>query len=117
MSLDYKLVMYEAAQGLRAGLVLDGAVFDVATLTGNASYATTLGILGDWDAAQPALELAARKTNGGLPLEKTKLLAAVLYPSAVYFAGANYAEHLQKMALAQKNQVAADPHSEMQKPW
>src|SRR5712692_1976926 len=117
MSLDYKLVMYQAAQGPRAGLVLDGAVFDVATLTGNASYGTTLGILGDWDAAQPELELAARKTNGGLPLDKTKLLAAMLYPSAVYCAGANYADHLQEMARAQKIQVAADPRSEMQKPW
>ena len=117
MSLDYKLVMYQTGQGSRAGLMLDDAVFDVATLTGNASYATTLGILGDWAEAQPALELAARKTNGGLPLDKTKLLAAVLFPSAVYCAGANYADHLQEMARAHKVQAAADPRSEMQKPW
>ena len=117
MSLEYKLVMYQVGQGVRAGLVLDDAVFDVATLTGNASYASALGILGDWDAAQPALELAARKTNGGLPLDKAKLLAAVLYPSAVYCAGANYADHLQEMAQAHKIQAAADPRSEMQNPW
>ena len=117
MNTQYKLVMYQAGQEPRAGLVIDEAVFDAATLTGNASYATVVGILSEWDAAQPALESAARKTNGGLPLEKTKLLAPVLYPSAIYCAGANYVDHMQEMARAHKVQEAADPRGEMQHPW
>ena len=117
MTTDYKLATYQAGKESHAGLLVDDAVFDAATLTGNAAYGTILGILNDWDAAQPALESAAKKTNGGLSLERTKLLAPVLYPSVIYCAGANYVDHMQEMARAHKVQEAADPRGEMQYPW
>jgi hypothetical protein len=51
----YKLATYQSADGPRAGLIVGDKVFDAAKLTGKASYATVLGILQDWRAAQGAL--------------------------------------------------------------
>ena len=59
----YKLATYQSADGPRAGLVVEDKVFDAAKLTGKAAYATVLGILDDWRAAQPALKKAAAKAG------------------------------------------------------
>ena len=55
----YKLATYQSSDGPRAGLVIEDKVFDAAKLTGKAAYATVLGILEDWRAAQGALKKAA----------------------------------------------------------
>src|SRR5260370_39239575 len=90
----YKLVSYEAGRGLRAGAVSNDAVFDLAELTGKPSYATMLGGLDDWAKAEPLIEAAVAKKESsgtpGFPLAKVRLLALVLYPSAIFCAGANY---------------------------
>ncbi len=52
----YKLVTYRSSEGARAGLVIEDKVFDAAKLTGKAAYATVLGILEDWRAAQGVAE-------------------------------------------------------------
>ncbi len=57
----YKLATYKSADGPRAGLVIDDKMFDAAKLTGKAAYASVLGILEDWRAAQGALKKAAAK--------------------------------------------------------
>ena len=75
----YKLATYKSAEGPRAGLIVGEDVFDVAKLTGKPAYATVLGILADWKAAEGALRkavAAAAKSRGKrLPLKKAKLLA------------------------------------------
>ncbi len=55
----YKLATYKSAEGPRAGLIVGEDVFDVAKLTGKPAYATVLGILADWKAAEGALRKAA----------------------------------------------------------
>lgn len=113
---NYKLVTYETAHGPRAGAVLNDAVFDLAEITGKPSYATMLGVLDDWTKAEPLIEDAvAKKGSGttptqGSPLAKTRLLAPVLYPSAIFCAGANYSDHMAEMTRVFNLAPEPDPH-------
>ncbi len=117
----YKLVTYETAQRPRAGAVFDDAAFDLAELTGKPSYATMLGVLDDWAKAEPLIEVAvAKKGSGampGSPLAKVRLLAPVLYPSAIFCAGANYSDHMAEMARAFNLQPEPGPHKAGLTPW
>src|SRR5579863_6123710 len=98
-SAGYKLATYKSSDGPRAGVIIGDDVFDAAKLTGKAAYATVMGIMADWKAAAPALQKAvasvaknpAKSKAKRQPLKKTKLLAPLRFPSAIYCAGANYA--------------------------
>jgi 2-keto-4-pentenoate hydratase/2-oxohepta-3-ene-1,7-dioic acid hydratase in catechol pathway len=111
----YKLATYQSADGPRAGLVVVDKVFDAALLTRKPAYATVLGILNDWKAAQAALKTAAASAGKNRvksrPLSRTKLLAPVLWPSAIYCAGANYADHVAEMNRANNRPDEPDPHT------
>ncbi|HTV37292.1 MAG TPA: fumarylacetoacetate hydrolase family protein [Xanthobacteraceae bacterium] len=117
----YKLATYKSSDGPRAGLVVGDDVFDAAKLTGNPAYATVIGILEDWKRAEGALKKAAAGTVKSRakrqPLAKTKLLAPVRFPSAIYCAGANYADHAAAMAAREGNPPPADPHDQGLKAW
>ena len=120
-SAGYRLATYKSADGPRAGLVIGAEVFDAAKLTGKPAYATVLGILADWKTAERVLRQAAagaaKSRAKRLPLRKTKLLAPVQYPSAIYCAGANYADHAAAMAAREGNPPPPDPHAQGLKPW
>ena len=109
----YKLAMYQSDQGPRAGLLVDDMVFDAAKLTGRPDYATVLDILNGWRTAQGILKKAAanRAKRKGRPLGRVKLLAPVLWPSAIYCAGANYADHVAEMNKAHGRPPEPDPHT------
>ncbi len=117
----YKLATYKSSEGPRAGLVIGEDVFDAAKLTGKPAYATVIGILADWKTAEGALKKAAAGTAKSRakrqPLKKTKLLAPVQFPSAIYCAGANYADHAAAMAAREGNPPPDDPHERGLKPW
>jgi len=83
---NYKLVSFQAANGVRAGVVVDERVFELAALTGITGDASIRGLLADWPAARVRLTTAlSRGPRGdGIPLAQAKLLAPVLYPSAIY---------------------------------
>jgi 2-keto-4-pentenoate hydratase/2-oxohepta-3-ene-1,7-dioic acid hydratase in catechol pathway len=63
-----------------------------------------LGVLDDWAKAEPLIEaVLAKKVEKGSsatssPLAKVRLLVPVLYPSAIFCAGANYSDHMAEMA-------------------
>jgi 2-keto-4-pentenoate hydratase/2-oxohepta-3-ene-1,7-dioic acid hydratase in catechol pathway len=115
MAVSYKLATYQSADGPRAGLVVDDKVFDAAKLTGDAAYASVIGILEDWKSARGALKAAAAKAakskGKSLPLARTKLLAPVLWPSAIFCAGANYADHVAEMNKVHNKPPEPDPHT------
>jgi 2-keto-4-pentenoate hydratase/2-oxohepta-3-ene-1,7-dioic acid hydratase in catechol pathway len=117
----YRLATYQSSEGPRAGLVIDDKVFDAAKLTRQGAYASVLGILEDWRASQGALKKAAANAGKsrvkGLPLGRTKLLAPVRWPSAIYCAGANYADHAGEMARRMNRPMEPDPHSQGLKAW
>jgi 2-keto-4-pentenoate hydratase/2-oxohepta-3-ene-1,7-dioic acid hydratase in catechol pathway len=97
--LDYKLLTFAGAQGPRAGALIDGRVFEVASLTGDGRHATMLGVLDDWGAADAALAALAAKgaPEGGVALADVPLLAPILYPGQIWAAGANYQDHIGEM--------------------
>lgn len=117
----YKLVTYRAVDTPRSGVVVEEEIFDVAELTGRSSYATMLNVLQDWEAAQALLDEAATKAREakmkGIPLGQAKLLAPVLYPSAIFCAGANYVDHMLEMAAIQKIDPEPNPRTIGLKPW
>ncbi|HEY7243694.1 MAG TPA: fumarylacetoacetate hydrolase family protein [Xanthobacteraceae bacterium] len=117
----YKLVTYRSPEGPRAGLVVGEKVFDAARLTGKGAYASVLGILEDWRAAQGVLKKAAANAGKSrvkaLPLARTRLLAPVRWPSAIYCAGANYADHAAEMARHLSRPPEPDPHTLGLKAW
>ncbi len=117
----YKLVTYQAVNTPRSGVVVEEEVFDVAELTGRSSYTTMLNVLQDWGAAQALLDEATTKAKKartkGIPLGEAKLLAPVLYPSAIFCAGANYVDHMLEMAAIQKIDPEPDPRTIGLKPW
>jgi 2-keto-4-pentenoate hydratase/2-oxohepta-3-ene-1,7-dioic acid hydratase in catechol pathway len=123
----YKLATYQSSDGPRAGLVVEDKVFDPAALTGKQAYASVLGILADWRAAEGLLRKAAaslgttktraNKRAKSRPLAKTKLLAPVRFPSAIYCAGSNYADHAAEMAARDNRPPPPDPHTLGLKAW
>jgi len=117
----YKLATYRSSEGPRAGIIVGDDVFDAAKLTGKPAYATVIAILEDWKSAEGALKKAAagvaKSRVKRQPLKKTKLLAPVRFPSAIYCAGANYADHAAAMAAREGNPPPADPHDQGLKPW
>src|ERR1700756_4489908 len=91
----YKLATYKSSEGPRAGVIIGDEVFDAAKLTGKAAHATVMGILADWKTADGLLRKAAagaaKSRANRQKLAKTRLLAPLRFPSAIYCAGANYA--------------------------
>lgn len=118
---QYKLVTYETPRGTRAGAVFQDSVFDLAELTGKPSYATMLGVLDDWAQAEPLIEKAVAEkgsaTTAGTAVAKAWLLAPVLYPSAIFCAGANYSDHMSEMVRVFNLQPEPDPHKMGLTPW
>jgi 2-keto-4-pentenoate hydratase/2-oxohepta-3-ene-1,7-dioic acid hydratase in catechol pathway len=116
----YRLASYQSTQGPRAGIVVAETLFDAAELTGEPGYATTLGILADWPRAQAMLAAALGKAAPGtraMPLQQARLRAPVLWPSAIYCAGANYSDHAAEMARRANRPLEPDPKSLGLKPW
>ena len=118
---SYQLVTYQSGKGPRAGVVVDGKVFDAGALTRKTAYGSMLDILNDWRAAQgligKAAAAAGKSKLKSQPIGRTKLLAPVLWPSAIYCAGANYTDHMLEMARLQNIPPAPDPHEVGLKPW
>jgi 2-keto-4-pentenoate hydratase/2-oxohepta-3-ene-1,7-dioic acid hydratase in catechol pathway len=117
----YKLVTYKSEKGPRAGLVIGDRLFDAAALTRKPAYATVLDIVIDWKTAKGVLQKAAASASKSKvksrPLKGAKLLAPILWPSAIYCAGANYTDHMLEMARLQGIPPAPDPHEVGLKPW
>jgi 2-keto-4-pentenoate hydratase/2-oxohepta-3-ene-1,7-dioic acid hydratase in catechol pathway len=115
--MGYKLVTYDAGKGARAGIIAGDRLIDAADASGNPAYASTLGILSDWAAADKTLAaLAAEKSTAGGPVNWKQILAPVR-PAAIYCAGANYGDHVREMNAAQGRGPEPDPHTLGLKPW
>ena len=115
----HRLASYESANGPRAGLIAGDTMFDAAELTGKPAYATMLGILQDWPRASDALTstAAARGKTKGWPLAQLHLRAPVLWPGAIYCAGANYRDHAAEMAKRMNRPLDPDPKVSGGRPW
>jgi len=118
----YRLVSFRSGGGEpQAGVMVGGRVYAAAPLLGGIKNAdSVLGLLRQWDKAHALLAAAAGKVDpkGGAAATDITILAPILYPGALYCAGANYWDHLEEMAEIAKRvtgkapslQKAADPY-------
>ncbi len=97
---ELRLVTYAVpGTGLpRAGVVRDGAVYDMAAVLGDAAPHTMLAVLERWDEVRGGLAAAGFGAAPVGPLDRVRLLAPILYPRALFCAGANYTDHVAEMA-------------------
>ncbi len=121
--MGYKLLSYQTGREARAGVLVADTVYDAAKLTGEGAHASVLGILGDWRKARRLLAQATKRMAGGksrakgMPLARTRLLAPILYPGAIFCAGANYRDHAQEMARVQGIPIEKDQRELGLAPW
>src|SRR5262245_49822497 len=121
--MSYRLLSYQAGRAARAGALIGDTVHDVAKLTGDGATATVLGALANWPKTDRLLAAAARRIESGrsrpkgLPLRRVKLLAPVLYPGAIFCAGANYRDHAEEMARVQGAPLEKDQKELGLSPW
>lgn len=98
-----KLVNFSLGHGApRAGLLVGEQVFEAP----RASVQELLTDLG-----------SLRATGKAIPVSEVTLHAPLLYPGAIYCAGANYADHVAEMARVQNLPPPQDPRSLGLKPW
>jgi 2-keto-4-pentenoate hydratase/2-oxohepta-3-ene-1,7-dioic acid hydratase in catechol pathway len=119
---EYALVSYRNGTAEpKAGVKVGDRVYPASSMVaGLKDPNTVMGLLREWDRARPLLEQAAAKPDSAraLALADVTLMTPILYPGALYCAGANYWDHLQEMAEIAKKmtgkapslQKAADPY-------
>ena len=107
--MTYHLLTYADLEGERAGVLVDGRVYGVSALTGNAAHTTMLGVLEDWEAADAILAdvLARPLPDDGAPLSEVDLLAPLPKPGQIWAAGANYQDHILEMGDSEYKAVNA----------
>ena len=117
---SHKLVTHETAEGPRAGVIVDDKmIFDLAEVTGQLGDASLVAFYADWETAEARLAAALDKgpRTEAQPLSTVKLLAPLLYPGAIYCAGANYRDHAAEMNARQGRPPDPDPHTLGLKAW
>jgi 2-keto-4-pentenoate hydratase/2-oxohepta-3-ene-1,7-dioic acid hydratase in catechol pathway len=127
---SYRLATYADPGGSpRAGIVVGDRVIDAAAALERQGAAITpkvpsvLALLEAWGDIHPRLQAIASAerresgTFGGRELSGIRLLAPVLYPGAIFCAGANYRDHVEEMSKALGLPQEPDPHELGLKPW
>lgn len=121
--MGYRLLSFQSGRQARAGLLIGDRVYDAARVTGRQSWATVLAALQEWSKADRAFRQAARRIAAGssrakgVALAKAKLLAPLLYPGAIFCAGANYTDHVAEMERAQGRVPGPTMKERGELPW
>ncbi|MCK9909103.1 fumarylacetoacetate hydrolase family protein [Microbacteriaceae bacterium K1510] len=115
----YRLVSYRAGDGTpTAGIKVGNRVYPTETVI--PGQRTVLGLLRDWDRVHPLLAKAAKNLDPkvGIAFDQESLLAPILYPGALFCAGANYWDHLEEMAeIAKRTTGKAPSMTKGAEPW
>lgn len=103
MTQEYRLLTYNDGGAPKAGFLVGDRVYNVADTLGDVpgvDLTTVRGVLAKWDDMHGRLKAAAGSVDaaGGTALSDTKLEAPILYPGAIFCAGANYWDHWEEMA-------------------
>jgi 2-keto-4-pentenoate hydratase/2-oxohepta-3-ene-1,7-dioic acid hydratase in catechol pathway len=111
----YRLISYFDGRRAQAGVLIDDHVFAASVLlegvSGIGDSSSVLGLLRQWDDVHPRLAAFAanRPAQGGTPLAQVELLAPILYPGALFCAGANYWDHHEEMAEVARRTTGKSP--------
>jgi 2-keto-4-pentenoate hydratase/2-oxohepta-3-ene-1,7-dioic acid hydratase in catechol pathway len=121
MNNGYRLVSYRDEAGrARAGVLIGDRVRAAAALLGDTPESpSVIDLLKVWDKVHPRLHAMVKAgDSGGTPIKDVALLAPILFPGALFCAGANYWDHLEEMAeIAKRTTGAAPSMSKAAEPW
>src|ERR1035441_4597276 len=125
MAIEYRLLTFGTqSDDPTAGILVGDRIYPAANLLkdvpGIADPSSVFSLLQSWDLAHPRLHTAAARlsTNAGIPLREVTLLAPILYPGALFCAGANYWDHLKEMAEIARRTTGKSPSMEKPvEPW
>lgn len=112
---EYRLLSYRDAAGIaRAGVLFNDRVLPATPLLEGApgiDSSSVLGLLQSWGEVHPRImaALGRVKPTDGRPLAEVALLAPILYPGAVFCAGANYWDHMREMNARQARLTGKEP--------
>jgi len=112
---EYRLLSYRDASGIaRAGVLFNDRVLPATPLLEGApgiDSSSVLGLLQSWGEVHPRImaALGRVKPTDGRPLAEVALLAPILYPGAVFCAGANYWDHMREMNARQARMTGKEP--------
>ena len=113
MSSGYRLVSYADGAATCAGVLIGEQIVPAVPLLRDLDIDATsvLNLLRSWDAVHARLHRAGENppAHRGIPLQQARLLAPILYPGALYCAGANYWDHLEEMAEIAKRVTGKAP--------
>jgi 2-keto-4-pentenoate hydratase/2-oxohepta-3-ene-1,7-dioic acid hydratase in catechol pathway len=124
MTIEYRLLSFGAPSAPNAGILVGEYVYPAAPLLkevrGIDDPSSVLSLLQSWDVVHPRLHAAAAQLHPseGMPLSKVSLLAPILYPGALFCAGANYWDHLEEMAEVLRRNTGKMPSiTKPAEPW
>jgi 2-keto-4-pentenoate hydratase/2-oxohepta-3-ene-1,7-dioic acid hydratase in catechol pathway len=106
-----QLVSYKSRQTVKTGLMLDGKIY------ASARYDNAQEVLDDWNSASVRLRDLAPKLRQSEPEHDVQLLSPLLSPRNIYFAGANYVDHVQEMKQTLGLALEEDPKGKGVPPW
>ena len=95
----FRLLTYRDKQGdNRPGILVDQSIYDIGE-----EFISVLEILNNWATTEPklmeiGLRLAQHPNATGTPINEVTLAPPILFPGALYCAGANYADHVLEMS-------------------
>lgn len=123
MDTGYRLVSYANSTGAAAaGVLIGGSVIPVEALLSEGGGPTSvIAMIRSWDSVHSRLHAATSGGVGahpGTPIDQVRLLAPILYPGALFCAGANYWDHLEEMAeIAKRTTGKAPSMTKGAEPW
>ncbi|MBL0423012.1 fumarylacetoacetate hydrolase family protein [Ramlibacter sp. AW1] len=108
-----QLVSYRSAgdAGVRTGLLLDGRIY------ASGRYGAMQEVLDDWTQASTQLAGLPAKLREREPVAGAQLVAPLPNPRTIYFAGANYLDHVDEMSARSGMPLERDPKGKGYKPW
>ncbi|OVZ60626.1 2-keto-4-pentenoate hydratase [Pigmentiphaga sp. NML080357] len=95
----------------KTGLLHEGNIY------ASPRYARVQDVLDDWPRANDKLGALAGDLPGREPVSGATLLAPLPHPPTIYFAGANYRDHVEEMQRELSMPLEPDPKGAGQKPW
>jgi 2-keto-4-pentenoate hydratase/2-oxohepta-3-ene-1,7-dioic acid hydratase in catechol pathway len=106
-----QLVTFQTPEGPKTGLMTGGQVY------GSGRYGQTQDVLQDWTTADSRLGDVRVKLADRVAVPNPQLLAPLPMPRNIYFAGANYKDHVAEMKARLGLPLDDDPKSRGHKPW
>lgn len=95
----------------KTGLLHEGNVY------ASPRYARVQDVLDDWPRANEKLAALAGDLPGREPVAGATLLAPLPHPPTIYFAGANYRDHVEEMQRELSMPLEVDPKGAGLTPW